>query len=105
MLPQSTPTQSAHTVPIPRKALGVFEAVAHANGAVTTKSLATTGKISPTTCYRILPTFVAAGWLRPGANGTFELSFGLVPLLRPLLRHELLIENLFEPRGLRARWR
>ena len=69
---------------------------------MTTKSLATTRKISPTTCYRILPTFVAAGWLRPGANGTFELSFGLVPLFRPLLRHELLIENLFEPRRLRA---
>lgn len=97
MLPKSTPTRSAHTVPVLRKAVGVLEAVAQANGTVTTKSLATTLKISPTTCYRILQTFVAEGWLRAGANGTFELSFGLVPLLRPLLRHELLIETVREP--------
>ena len=88
---------SAHTVPVLCKAIGVLEAVAQANGAVTTKSLATTLRISPTTCYRILQSFVAAGWLRQGANGTFELSFGLVPLLRPLLRHELLVETVREP--------
>ncbi len=91
---QAKPT---HTVPVLRKAIHVLAAVAQGNGAVTTKSLATTLKISPTTCYRILQSFVAEGWLRSGANGTFELSFGLVPLLRPLLRHELLIETVRNP--------
>lgn len=87
----------AHTVPVLRKAIEVLEAVAQANGSLTTKSLATTLRISPTTCYRILQSFVAEGWLRPGPGGTFALSFGLVPLLRPLLRHELLIETVREP--------
>jgi DNA-binding IclR family transcriptional regulator len=53
--------------------------------------------ISQSTCYRILQTYVAAGWLRPRESGTFELSFGLVPLLRPLLRHEVLIEAVRDP--------
>jgi DNA-binding IclR family transcriptional regulator len=87
----------AHTVPVLTKAIHVFESVAQRGGAVTTKSLATTLRISPTTCYRILQSFVASGWLRPAAHGTFELSFGLVPLLRPLLRHEVLIETVREP--------
>ena len=87
----------AHTVPVLTKAIHVFEAVAQRGGGVTTKSLATTLRISPTTCYRILQSFVASGWLRPAAHGTFELSFGLVPLLRPLLRHEVLIETVREP--------
>lgn len=97
MPPRTTATNSAHTVPVLRKAIHVLEAVAQGNGTVTTKSLAAGLRISPTTCYRILQSFVAEGWLRPGANGTFELSFGLVPLLRPLLRHELLIETVREP--------
>jgi DNA-binding IclR family transcriptional regulator len=94
---KSTNAPSTHTVPVLRKAIGVLETVAQANGAVTTKGLATTLKISPTTCYRILQTFVAEGWLRAGPYGSFELSFGLVPLLRPLLRQELLIATVREP--------
>jgi DNA-binding IclR family transcriptional regulator len=86
-----------HTVPVLRKAVRVFEAVAQSSGDATTKSLAASLRISPSTCYRILQSFVAAGWLRPRTGGAFELSFGLVPLLRPLLRHELLIETVREP--------
>jgi len=103
MPPKSAPREPAHTVPVLRKAIDVIEAVAQGNGAVTTKSLATSLRISPTTCYRILQSFVSKGWLRPGANGTFELSFGLVPLLRPLLRHEVLIETVREPLAQLAR--
>ena len=88
---------SSHTVPVLRKAIRVFETVALRQGDATAKSLAATLKISPTTCYRILQSFVAEGWLRPRPGGEFELSFGLVPLLRPLLRHELLIETIREP--------
>jgi DNA-binding IclR family transcriptional regulator len=103
MLSKPPTEKIAHTVPVLRKAIGVLEAVAQGNGTVTTKGLASTLRISPTTCYRILQSFVAEGWLRAGANGTFELSFGLVPLLRPLLRHELLIETVREPLSQLAR--
>lgn len=74
-----------------------MEAVARDSGVATTKSLAASLQISPTTCYRILQSFVAQGWLRPAPGGAFALSFGLVPLLRPLLRHELLIETVRDP--------
>lgn len=103
MPPKPSVLSAPHTVPVLRKAIRVFAAVAQGDGAATTKSLATTLRISPTTCYRILQSFVADGWLRPGAAGTFELSFGLVPLLRPLLRHELLIETVREPLAQLAR--
>lgn len=103
MTRKSPPKNPVHTVPVLRKAIRVFEAVAQGSGNTTAKQLAGALRIAPTTCYRILQSFVAAGWLRPGAGGTFELSFGLVPLLRPLLRHELLIETLREPLAQLAR--
>lgn len=93
-LSKKTPT---HTVPVLRKAVRVFEAVARSSGDATAKRLSVSLRISPSTCYRILQSFVAEGWLRPRAGGAFELSFGLVPLLRPLLHHELLIETVREP--------
>lgn len=93
---------AAHTVPVLRKAFLIFEAIARSPGSATTKSLATSLGIAQSTCYRILQTFVAAGWLRQ-RSGAFELSFGLVPLLRPLLRHEVLIETVREPLAQLAR--
>ncbi|MBI5425801.1 MAG: MarR family transcriptional regulator [Opitutae bacterium] len=87
----------SHTVPVLCKAIRVLEAVAQSPADATTKSLAATLRISPTTCYRILKSFVAAGWLRPRAGGAFEISVGLVPLFRPLLRHEILLGAVREP--------
>ena len=100
---QSKPASIAHTVPVLCKAIHVLKAVAQNPGDATTKSLAFTLHISPTTCYRILQSFMAEGWLRPGAGGTFELSIGLVPLLRPLLRHEILVDTVREPLAALAR--
>lgn len=91
------PAAVAHTVPVLCKALRVFEFVAKSAGGVTTKELAVSLGISHTTCYRIVQSFVAQGWLSGRRGGTFELSFALVPLLRPLLHHELLIETVKEP--------
>lgn len=88
---------SAHTVPVLCKALRVFEAVAKDSSGATTKSLASSLDIAQSTCYRILQSFVASGWLCQRKGGIFDLSFGLVPLLRPLLRHEVLIEVVREP--------
>ena len=93
MRKRNSPVNVAHTVPVLCKAFRVFEAVAHSSGRPTAKSLSIALGIAPSTCYRILNSFVAAGWLRQRADGGFELSFGLVPLLRPLLRHEVLIET------------
>lgn len=87
---------AAGTVPVLRKANRVFEFVARSPGGATAKSLAVSLEIAPATCYRILRSFVADGWLRQRAGGAFELSFGLVPLMRPLLRHEVLIETVRE---------
>lgn len=104
--PMPAPTAAPrvpHTVPVLRKAVHVIQAVAQSSTPLTTKSLAATLHISPTTCYRILQSFVAEGWLRPAGGGAYQLSFGLVPLLRPLLRHELLIETVRDPLARLAR--
>ena len=90
-------TTSPHTVPVLCKAIRVFSEVAKSRGGISTKALAASLGISPTTCYRILKSFVAEGWLSARRDGAFELSFALVPLLRPLLHHELLIETVAEP--------
>ena len=97
MPPKNRSIQSPHTVPVLCKAIRVFAEVAKSRGGASTKALAGTLGISPTTCYRILKSFVAEGWLSARRDGAFELSFALVPLLRPLLHHELLIETVTEP--------
>jgi len=103
MPPTPTSRPSTHAVPVLRKAIRLLEAIAEGHKDTTTKSLAATLKIAPSTCYRIIQTYLAAGWLRQGARGSFELSFGLVQLLQPLLRHELLVESVREPLGHLAR--
>jgi len=97
MRSKSPKAQPAHTVPVLCKAIRVFTEVAKTRGGASTKELAVSLGISPTTCYRILKSFVAEGWLGARRDGNFELSFALVPLLRPLLHHELLIETVKEP--------
>jgi len=86
-----------HTVPILGKAIRVLETVVEESGNATKKRLASTLQIAPSTCYRILQTYLAAGWIRQSASGSFEISFGLAHLLQPLLRHELLVESVREP--------
>ncbi|RRJ94868.1 transcriptional regulator [Opitutaceae bacterium TAV4] len=89
---------SAHTVPILKKAIAVLRAVADGKGdATTTKALAQTLGLPHSSTYRILQTFLAEDWVRATAAGQHEISFGLLPLLQPLSRHELLIETVREP--------
>jgi DNA-binding IclR family transcriptional regulator len=89
---------SAHTVPILKKAIAVLRAVAEGKGdATTTKALARTLGLPHSSAYRILQTFLAEDWVRASAAGQHEISFGLLPLLQPLSRHELLIETVREP--------
>ncbi len=83
----------ANTVPVLRKAMLVLEAVARNPEEATTKNLALSLDIPPTTCYRILRSFVGAGWLRARRGGNFALSTGLTPIFRTLLRNEILVET------------
>lgn len=97
MKSRSAGSTSRHTVPVLLKAIRIIEAVAQRPEDSTNKGLALTLGISQTTCYRILHSYVDRGWLRLNRAGRYELSVGLVPVLRPLLRHEVLIEKVQDP--------
>lgn len=81
-----------HTIPVLKKAIEVLREVA-AGGETTAKGLAQQANVSRSTTYRILQTFLAEDWVRATADGRHELSVGLLPLLKPLRRHEALIET------------
>ncbi len=83
---------SAHTVPILKKAIAVLRAVAAGRDDTTTKALAYSLDIPASSVYRILQTFLTEDWVRSAPGGRHELSFGLLPLLEPLARHEFLLE-------------
>lgn len=82
-----------HTIPVLKKAMLVMRSIAQKRDDSTAKALAQSLGISPSTVYRILQTLQAEDWVRPAPGGRHELSFGLLPLLQPLARHELLIET------------
>ncbi len=81
-----------HTIPVLKKAIGLLREIA-AGGDTTTKGLAHQTGAPHSTAYRILQTFMAEDWVRPVSGGRHELSFGLLPLLQPLMRHEVLVET------------
>lgn len=83
---------SDHTIPVLKKAIAVLREIA-AGGETSTKALAQQAGVPHTTAYRILQTFLAEDWVRPAGAGRHELSLGLLPLLQPLVRHELLVET------------
>lgn len=85
-----------HTVPVLKKAISVLRAIAQQRGS-TTKSLAHSLEISPSTTYRILQTFLEEDWVRALPGGQYELSLGLMPVLQPLVRHEMLAELVRSP--------
>ncbi len=87
---------SDHTVPILKKSVGVLRLVS-ANPHLSTKAIAACLELPPSTTYRILRTLQSEDLVRQTATGTHELSFGLLPLLEPLRRHDLLIESVAGP--------
>jgi DNA-binding IclR family transcriptional regulator len=53
--------------------------------------------IPQTTCYRIVRTLLDADWLRPRSEGVgYELSYGLLPLLKPFETNRVLV-NVIQP--------
>jgi DNA-binding IclR family transcriptional regulator len=87
----------AHTIPVLQKSIAVLKLIAEGRGNTTTKALEQTLGVPHSTMYRILQTFAQADWVRHVESGQFELSFGLLPLLQPLVRHELLIDIVRDP--------
>lgn len=83
-------TTTDHTIPVLRKALAVLRAIASSEEPSTTKALACTLGLSPSTTYRILRTYLAENWLRPDGRGGHRLSFGLLPIVEPLVAPEVL---------------
>lgn len=88
---------SAHTIPVLQKSIAVLKLIAEGRSLTTTKALEKTLGVPHSTMYRILQTFAQEDWVRHVEGGQFELSFGLLPLLQPLVRHELLIDTVREP--------
>ena len=73
-------------IPILHKAIEVLQAVAEDGGARTQARLALQLSLAPSTCHRILKTFTAVNWLRAMPSGGYEISLGLLPVVRSLGR-------------------
>lgn len=87
----------AYTIPVLKKSIAVLKLIAEGRGNTTTKALEQTLGVPHSTMYRLLQTLAQEDWVRQVEGGQYELSFGLLPLLQPLVRHELLIETARDP--------
>ncbi len=85
---KATTASEKHTIPAVKKALELVQVLAEGEEETTTKALSIRLQVPRTTCYRILRSLVARDWVRPLEDGRHALSFGLLPLLRPLQRVE-----------------
>lgn len=88
---------AAYTIPVLKKSIAVLRLIAEGRGNTTMKALEQTLGVPHSTMYRLLQTLAQEDWVRQVEGGRFELSFGLLPLLQPLVRHELLIETVRDP--------
>ncbi len=80
------------TIPALERAVEVVEAIAGGMNRHAIAELSRRLDIPATTCYRIVRTLIDADWLRPRGQGAgYELSYGLLPLLRPFESHRVLI--------------
>lgn len=99
------------TIPALERAIELIHAVAEGNHFLSIADLSRKTDIPQTTCYRIVRTLIDADWLRPRGQGQgYELSFGLLPLLKPFDDHRVLISvvhpaitDLVEQTGLSAK--
>jgi DNA-binding IclR family transcriptional regulator len=85
-----------HVIPSVGKAIDVILTIAENSEPSRVKELAQLLGISQTTCYRILKTFVARNWVRPLVDGGFELSDGLMPVVRRL-SGRMKLETVLQP--------
>ena len=88
---------ATYTIPVLQKSIAVLRLIAEGRGNTTMKALEQTLGVPHSTMYRLLQTLAQEDWVRQVEGGQYELSFGLLPLLQPLVRHELLIETVRDP--------
>ncbi len=74
----------SNTIPAVEKAVAILNCLGSRNGGATQAELAAEFDITPSTCYRILQTLLAADFVRKGAGGRYDLSHGLAPVVRKL---------------------
>ena len=73
-----------NTIPAVEKTVAILNCLGNRNGGATQAELAAELDITPSTCYRILQTLLAADFVRKGAGGRYDLSNGLAPVVRQL---------------------
>lgn len=77
-------------IPVLQKAIRVISAIGEGPGENTATTLARSLKIAPATCYRIIQTFAANGWVKVLESGRCELGGSLLVVLHQLQRHDLM---------------
>lgn len=73
-----------NTIPAVEKTVAILNCLGNRNGGATQAELAAELDITPSTCYRILQTLLAADFVRKGAGGRYDLSNGLAPVVHKL---------------------
>jgi DNA-binding IclR family transcriptional regulator len=83
-----------NTIPAVEKTLRLIELLSCNFQAHTIAELANSLDISVTTCFRILRTLEKNDWIYPRPEGGYQFSAGLIRLLNPVYRYQILVENL-----------
>ena len=81
-------------IPAVDKTIRLLEALSSGVRAETVTELAALLDISVTTCFRILRTLEAANWIFESPEGGYQLSAGLIGLLNPVCRYQLLVDHI-----------
>ena len=74
--------RTANQIPILLKAIQVLEELGSEPETATSAALAKRLGVSGASCYRILQTFLARGWVRTLPGGGYALGAGLLPIAR-----------------------
>ena len=72
--------EAKNTVPMLQKALDVLEYIGDSPAPVTLPELQRSLGISQSSCFRIVATLVARGWLDRCAGNTYEIASGILPV-------------------------
>lgn len=76
---------SPHSIPALTKTAAVLQALASGTASNSSSGLARHLNISQSSCYRILQTLTEMDWIQSDGDGGYEISRGLLDLVRPLL--------------------
>lgn len=86
-----------YMIPIVQRTFAIVRAIAANQGTGSVHQLARDMGMSPSTCFRIIRTLQAEGWIAEKRTGGWELSVGLAHLLEGLAPWQRLVEVSREP--------